>query len=95
MIKKELMSFEDDLNNVLKFKSLGFNCYIDDEYNKIYCCELNLDEYDMLNVLNMCEECINLNIHPLIIINNVYYNINDKNDLLKIDILVSDNPLLI
>jgi hypothetical protein len=94
-MNKTIISFEDDLKNVLKFKSLGFECNIDDEINKIYCCELNLNEYDLLNVLNISEECLDNNLNPFIILDDVYYNLNNEDDLKIIDNIVSKSPLLI
>ena len=94
-MKKQIMSFEDDLKNVLKFESLGFKCTIDDEVNNIYCCEMNLTNYDMLNVLHISEECLNENLNPFIILDDVYYNLNNEDDLKIIDNIVAKNPLLI
>lgn len=94
-MKKIIMSFEDNLLNINKYIKLGFKVEIDDEINNIYSVELDLTEYDMLNVLNMCEECLNNDLHPFIILNDIYYNLNNVDDLKIIDILVSNNVNLI
>jgi hypothetical protein len=94
-MNKTIMCFTDDLNEVLIYEKLGFDCVIDDSCNNIYCCEMNLNNYDMLNVLSMCDECLNYNLHPFIILNDVYYTLNNNDDLKIIDNIVAKSPLLI
>lgn len=94
-MNKIIMSFEDDLTNINNYIKLGFKVEIDDVINNIYSVELDLSEYDMLSVLNMCEECLSYNLHPFVILDDVYYSLNNNDDLKVIDILVSLNPLII
>jgi hypothetical protein len=94
-MNKTIMCFTDDLNEVLIYEKLGFDCVIDDSCNNIYCCEMNLNNYDMLNVLHISEECLNENLNPFIILDDVYYNLNNEDDLKIIDNIVAKSPLLI
>ncbi len=93
-MKKELFYFVDsDFELIKKYQKLGFEVEIDDSVNEVYSIYMNLTDFDLLNVLNVCEECYKENL-------NLYINIEDetfnlKDDFNKIDLIVSKNPLLI
>jgi hypothetical protein len=54
---------------------------------------MNLNDYDLLNVFNVCEECYKENLDLYINIEDELFNLKD--DFNKIDLIVSKNPLLI
>jgi hypothetical protein len=93
-VKKELFYFIDsDFELIKKYKKLGFEVDIDDEVNEIYYVYMNLNDYDLLNVFNVCEECYKENLDLYINIEDELFNLKD--DFNKIDLIVSKNPLLI
>jgi hypothetical protein len=93
-LKKELFYFIDfDIELIKKYKKLGFEVDIDDEVNEIYYVYMNLNDYDLLNVFNICEECYKENLDLYINIEDELFNLKD--DFNKIDLIVSKNPLLI
>jgi hypothetical protein len=93
-LKKELFYFIDfDIELIKKYKKLGFEVDIDDEVNEIYYVYMNLNDYDLLNVFNVCEECYKENLDLYINIEDELFNLKD--DFNKIDLIVSKNPLLI
>ena len=93
-LKKELFYFIDfDVELIKKYKKLGFEVDIDDEVNEIYYVYMNLNDYDLLNVFNVCEECYKENLDLYINIEDELFNLKD--DFNKIDLIVSKNPLLI
>jgi hypothetical protein len=89
-MKKELFSFEENIENVEKFKNLGFEIDFDD--NQFYC-SLDLSNYDLLNVLSICDDLINENLDVDIIIDEEYFVLSKDYD--KIDNLINQNPLLV
>jgi hypothetical protein len=89
-MKKLIYSYEDELQNVEEFKKLGFKCELDD--NSFYC-SIDLSEFDLLNVLSIVEDCISLNLKPIVEIDNKTYFINE--DYNEIEDLISKDPLKI
>jgi hypothetical protein len=93
-IKKELFYFIDsDFELIKKYQKLGFEVEIDDSVNEVYSIYMNLTDFDLLNVLNICEECYKENLDLYINIEDETFNLKD--DFNKIDLIVSKNPLLI
>jgi len=93
-VKKELFYFIDsDFELIKKYEKLGFEIEVDDEVNEVYSIYMNLTDYDLLNVLNICEECYKENLDLYINIEDETFNLKD--DFNKIDLIVSKNPLLI
>ncbi len=54
---------------------------------------MNLTDFDLLNVLNVCEECYKENLDLYVEIEDETFNLRE--DFNKIDLIVSKNPLLI
>lgn len=93
-IKKELFYFVDsDFELIKKYQKLGFEVEIDDSVNEVYSIYMNLTDFDLLNVLNVCEECYKENLDLYVEIEDETFNLKD--DFNKIDLIVSKNPLLI
>ena len=93
-MKKELFYFIDsDFELIKKYQKLGFEVEIDDSVNEVYSIYMNLTDFDLLNVLNICEECYKENLDLYINIEDETFNLKD--DFNKIDLIVSKNPLLI
>jgi hypothetical protein len=93
-MKKELFYFIDsDFELIKKYQKLGFEVEIDDSVNEVYSIYMNLTDFDLLNVLNICEECYKENLDLYIEIEDETFNLKD--DFNKIDLIVSKNPLLI
>ena len=93
-MKKELFYFIDsDFELIKKYQKLGFEVEIDDSVNEVYSIYMNLTDFDLLNVLNVCEECYKENLDLYINIEDETFNLKD--DFNKIDLIVSKNPLLI
>jgi hypothetical protein len=93
-MKKELFYFIDsDFELIKKYQKLGFEVKIDDSVNEVYSIYMNLTDFDLLNVLNVCEECYKENLDLYINIEDETFNLKD--DFNKIDLIVSKNPLLI
>ena len=93
-IKKELFYFIDsDLSLLVKYKNIGFKIELDDSVNEVYSVYMNLTDYDLLNVLYICEECNQENLDLYVEIEDEIYNL--KNDFNKISKIVSKNPLVI
>jgi hypothetical protein len=93
-MKKELFYFIDsDFELIKKYQKLGFEVEIDDSVNEVYSIYMNLTDFDLLNVLNICEECYKENLDLYINIEDETFNLKD--DFNKIDLIVSNNPLLI
>ena len=93
-LKKELFYFIDfNIELIKKYEKLGFEVNVDDEVNEIYYVYMNLNDYDLLNVFNICEECYKENLDLYINIEDEIFNLKD--DFNKIDLIVSKNPLLI
>jgi hypothetical protein len=93
-IKKELFYFIDsDFELIKKYQKLGFEVEIDDSVNEVYSIYMNLTDFDLLNVLNVCEECYKENLDLYVEIEDETFNLKD--DFNKIDLIVSKNPLLI
>ena len=93
-MKKELFYFIDsDFELIKKYQKLGFEVEIDDSVNEVYSIYMNLTDFDLLNVFNVCEECYKENLDLYINIEDETFNLKD--DFNKIDLIVSKNPLLI
>jgi hypothetical protein len=93
-MKKELFYFIDsDFELIKKYQKLGFEVEIDDSVNEVYSIYMNLTDFDLLNVLNVCEECYKENLDLYVEIEDETFNLKD--DFNKIDLIVSKNPLLI
>jgi hypothetical protein len=93
-MKKELFYFIDsDFELIKKYQKLGFEVEIDDSVNEVYSIYMNLTNFDLLNVFNVCEECYKENLDLYINIEDETFNLKD--DFNKIDLIVSNNPLLI
>jgi hypothetical protein len=93
-MKKELFYFIDsDFELIKKYQKLGFEVKIDDSVNEVYSIYMNLTDFDLLNVLNVCEECYKENLDLYVEIEDETFNLKD--DFNKIDLIVSKNPLLI
>jgi hypothetical protein len=93
-MKKELFYFIDsDFELIKKYQKLGFEVEIDDSVNEVYSIYMNLTDFDLLNVLNVCEECYKENLDLYINIEDETFNLRE--DFNKIDLIVSKNPLLI
>jgi hypothetical protein len=93
-MKKELFYFIDsDFELIKKYQKLGFEVKIDDSVNEVYSVYMNLTDFDLLNVLNVCEECYKENLDLYVEIEDETYNLRE--DFNKIDLIVSNNPLLI
>ena len=93
-MKKELFYFIDsDFELIKKYQKLGFEVEIDDSVNEVYSIYMNLTNFDLLNVLNVCEECYKENLDLYVEIEDETYNLRE--DFNKIDLIVSNNPLLI
>lgn len=93
-IKKELFYFIDsDFELIKKYQKLGFEVEIDDSVNEVYSVYMNLTDFDLLNVLNVCEECYKENLDLYVEIEDETFNLRE--DFNKIDLIVSKNPLLI
>jgi len=93
-IKKELFYFVDsDFELIKKYQKLGFEVEIDDSVNEVYSIYMNLTDFDLLNVLNVCEECYKENLDLYVEIEDETFNLRE--DFNKIDLIVSKNPLLI
>jgi hypothetical protein len=93
-MKKELFYFiNSDFELIKKYQKLGFEVEIDDSVNEVYSIYMNLTDFDLLNVFNVCEECYKENLDLYINIEDETFNLKD--DFNKIDLIVSKNPLLI
>ena len=93
-MKKELFYFIDsDFELIKKYQKLGFEVEIDDSVNEVYSIYMNLTDFDLLNVFNVCEECYKENLDLYVNIEDETFNLKD--DFNKIDLIVSNNPLLI
>ncbi len=93
-MKKELFYFVDsDFELIKKYQKLGFEVEIDDSVNEVYSIYMNLTDFDLLNVLNVCEECYKENLDLYVEIEDETFNLRE--DFNKIDLIVSKNPLLI
>jgi hypothetical protein len=93
-MKKELFYFIDsDFELIKKYQKLGFEVEIDDSVNEVYSIYMNLTNFDLLNVLNVCEECYKENLDLYVEIEDETYNLRE--DFNKIDLIVNKNPLLI
>lgn len=93
-MKKELFYFVDsDFELIKKYQKLGFEVEIDDSVNEVYSIYMNLTDFDLLNVLNVCEECYKENLDLYVEIEDETFNLRE--DFNKIDLIVSNNPLLI
>ncbi len=93
-MKKELFYFVDsDFELIKKYQKLGFEVEIDDSVNEVYSIYMNLTDFDLLNVLNVCEECYKENLDLYVEIEDKTFNLRE--DFNKIDLIVSKNPLLI
>ena len=93
-MKKELFYFIDsDFELIKKYQKLGFEVEIDDSVNEVYSIYMNLTDFDLLNVLNVCEECYKENLDLYVEIEDETYNLRE--DFNKIDLIVNKNPLLI
>ncbi len=93
-MKKELFYFIDsDFELIKKYQKLGFEVEIDDSVNEVYSVYMNLTDFDLLNVLNVCEECYKENLDLYVEIEDETFNLRE--DFNKIDLIVSKNPLLI
>ena len=84
---------DSDFELIKKYQKLGFEVEIDDSVNEVYSIYMNLTDFDLLNVLNVCEECYKENLDLYINIEDETFNLKD--DFNKIDLIVSKNPLLI
>ena len=77
-LKKELFYFIDfNIELIKKYEKLGFEVNIDDEVNEIYYVYMNLNDYDLLNVFNICEECYKENLDLYINIEDEIFNLKD------------------
>jgi len=93
-MKKELFYFvNSDFELIKKYQKLGFEVEIDDSVNEVYSIYMNLTDFDLLNVLNVCEECYKENLDLYVEIEDETFNLRE--DFNKIDLIVSKNPLLI
>lgn len=91
---KKLFAFVDANFKVLsKYEELGFKIEIDDPANDIYYVELDLSNYDMLNILVMLNECDENNLGVAVDIDGQLFN--GKTDYDLIDKIVGENPLAV
>ena len=84
---------DSDFELIKKYQKLGFEVEIDDSVNEVYSIYMNLTDFDLLNVLNVCEECYKENLDLYVEIEDETFNLRE--DFNKIDLIVSKNPLLI
>ena len=89
-MKKLIYTYVDDIKDVKNLEELGFEIEFDD--NSFYC-EIDLSDFDLLNVLSVCDDCISLGIDVVVEIDNKDYF--SEKDYDKIDLLVSEDPFKI
>ena len=93
-MKKLMFAFVDANYKVLsEYQKLGFNIEIDDAVNNIYYVEMDLSNYDMLNILAVLDDCIQNNLGIAIQIDDQFYN--GHSDYKLIDNIVAANPLMV
>ena len=93
-MKKLMFAFVDANYKVLsEYQKLGFNIEIDDAFNNIYYVEMDLSNYDMLNILAVLDDCIQNNLGIAIQIDDQLYN--GHSDYKLIDNIVATNPLMV
>ena len=93
-MKKLMFAFVDANYKVLsEYQKLGFNIEIDDAFNNIYYVEMDLSNYDMLNILAVLDDCIQNNLGIAIQIDDQLYNCHS--DYKLIDNIVAANPLMV
>jgi hypothetical protein len=93
-MKKMLWIFIDQDFKVLDaYRELGFKVSIDDVVNETYYVELDLTDFDMLNILTMVDECISMGLNINVQIEDDIYD--GVSDYELISSMVSEDPLLV
>lgn len=93
-MKKLMFAFVDaDYKTLWMFEQLGFTVEIDDAVNNIYYVEMDLSNYDMLNILAVLDDCIQNNLDVTVQIDDQLYS--GHSDYKLIDNIVAANPLMV
>jgi len=74
---KKIFAFEDSLANVAAYEALGFDVTVDDAANGIYYVEVDLTDYDWMNVLAVVEDCEREGLQPAIQYEGVFIDWED------------------
>ena len=91
-MKKLLFTFIDLTDaDVAAYNSLGFEIEVDDAANGVLYAELNLTDYDLMNVLSVMEDCKSKGLSPMMELNDELFDFEEGYN--HIDQIASEDPL--
>ncbi len=91
-MKKLLFTFIDlTSKDVAVYDSLGFEIEVDDAANGVLYAELDLSDFDLMNVLSVMEDCKSEGLFPQLELNDKLFDFEEGYE--HIDQIASEDPL--